>query len=301
MHKVRALLFTVIIAGALSACKVIYFYTPDKPWYFASYSDPYCISYFEVSLKDWIMYMAYSLSPAPEDEIFLGDHKEEIKPLLPEHGTNKWVDYVMDALQRQSERYHAEAMYLQCGDKYSLISIPASAWDTIRSLRLIDLPVTGISYEQAMGFLKYRERVMNDCKKLTSSGGRKVSYECFLPTPEQMDSLQFYKDSLNAMRCEILNYKHELCVDCPMGQKIKDHPVLKDLGKHPVYVDGFFPDYMGLYNIRGNVAEMTSVKGIAKGGSCNHYASETMPGRVQYYTKPESWLGFRVWYRLHYN
>ncbi len=44
----------------------------------------------------------------------------------------------------------------------------------------------------------------------------------------------------------------------------------------------------------GNAAEMTSEKGIAKGGSYLQLAKECSPASVQKYDKPEKWLGLRL-------
>jgi len=48
-----------------------------------------------------------------------------------------------------------------------------------------------------------------------------------------------------------------------------------------------------LYNMFGNVAEMTSEKGIAKGGSFYHTLEECAADKVQIYDSPQAWLGFR--------
>lgn len=49
----------------------------------------------------------------------------------------------------------------------------------------------------------------------------------------------------------------------------------------------------GLHNTIGNVAEMTMVKGLAKGGSWKHDPEQSRPGKYQSYTESENWLGFR--------
>ncbi|WP_338762988.1 SUMF1/EgtB/PvdO family nonheme iron enzyme [Bernardetia sp. ABR2-2B] len=51
--------------------------------------------------------------------------------------------------------------------------------------------------------------------------------------------------------------------------------------------------HFGIYNIFGNVAEMTATKGIAKGGSFVHTLEECAADRVQKYDAPKAWLGFR--------
>jgi formylglycine-generating enzyme required for sulfatase activity len=53
------------------------------------------------------------------------------------------------------------------------------------------------------------------------------------------------------------------------------------------------PNAYGLVNIIGNVAEMTSEKGIAKGGSWKHSVEECKVKTNLTYDKPENWLGFR--------
>ena len=63
------------------------------------------------------------------------------------------------------------------------------------------------------------------------------------------------------------------------------------LGLEYVYVNP--PNYLGLYNIIGNVAEMTAAKGVAKGGSYKTSVRELKPEARQLYQGPQSWLGFR--------
>ena len=56
-----------------------------------------------------------------------------------------------------------------------------------------------------------------------------------------------------------------------------------------------------LFNMVGNVAEMTSIKGIAKGGSWAHPLEECKIKNTIRYDKPEAWLGFRnvcTWEKL---
>jgi formylglycine-generating enzyme required for sulfatase activity len=49
----------------------------------------------------------------------------------------------------------------------------------------------------------------------------------------------------------------------------------------------------GLYNMIGNVTEMTNMKGIAKGGSFRNYLSDITIKTDYLYNKPKEWLGFR--------
>lgn len=57
----------------------------------------------------------------------------------------------------------------------------------------------------------------------------------------------------------------------------------------------FPPDnFLGLYNLAGNVAEMTSEPGVAKGGSWMHLQDDCRVAAVNSYDSPKAWLGFRV-------
>ena len=55
----------------------------------------------------------------------------------------------------------------------------------------------------------------------------------------------------------------------------------------------YWPNKLGIYNLIGNVAEMTSIKGIAKGGSWKHTEDEISVDKDFEYTESTSWLGFR--------
>jgi formylglycine-generating enzyme required for sulfatase activity len=59
-------------------------------------------------------------------------------------------------------------------------------------------------------------------------------------------------------------------------------------------VGAYFPNNIGLYDVVGNVAEMTSEKGKACGGSWNHLPTEATIHSISDYSKPESTVGFRV-------
>ena len=80
-------------------------------------------------------------------------------------------------------------------------------------------------------------------------------------------------DSLNSKGCILFNYRNAWCDQCPNMEKFKNHPVFKKIGSEAIHVWSFFPNNFKLYNVKGNVAEMTSVKGIAKGGSYFHPTS----------------------------
>jgi formylglycine-generating enzyme required for sulfatase activity len=72
----------------------------------------------------------------------------------------------------------------------------------------------------------------------------------------------------------------------------KEDTLKKDYN-FPRYVKAFYPNSLSVYDILGNVAEMTATKGIAKGGAYIHKAEEVTVEKDFSYSKPSKWLGFR--------
>jgi formylglycine-generating enzyme required for sulfatase activity len=58
-------------------------------------------------------------------------------------------------------------------------------------------------------------------------------------------------------------------------------------------VQAYFPNDIGLYDVVGNVAEMTVEKGKACGGSWNHPPEESTIRSINEYAGPDSRIGFR--------
>jgi len=103
------------------------------------------------------------------------------------------------------------------------------------------------------------------------------------------------KSAINTKRCYLGNFKADPC-DCP-GYK----------GNKPVHFDGFammaptksyFPNDIGLYDVVGNVAEMTNEKGKACGGSWNHIPAESTMRSINTYAHPDATVGFRVFMEI---
>lgn len=63
-------------------------------------------------------------------------------------------------------------------------------------------------------------------------------------------------------------------------------------------VETYFPNDIGLYDVVGNVAEMTSEKGKACGGSWNHPPEESTIKSVNLYEGPDAAIGFRVFMEI---
>lgn len=156
----------------------------------------------------------------------------------------------------------------------------------IRARRLMDYPIAGITYEQAMAYCAWRTKNHGEYQRVEGE----VVFQ--LPTPEENERLLSIRDSTNG-HCAVFNYNCQPCHLQTKGKQAFLRP-----GSELTPVQGYLPDTMKLYNMRGNAAEMTSTPGIAKGGSYAHPAREAWPQAIQHYHKPEPWLGFRCVARI---
>lgn len=149
-------------------------------------------------------------------------------------------------------------------------------------------PVVAVSFEQAMQFCTWRQE--------TENKNRAVKLRITLPSPEIYQTFINNTDSIfadnNQCKQFQFNFAHQPC----NSSQIEKDMLQQGIGL--VRTDRFKPSQQKLYNMQGNAAEMTSVKGIAKGGSFRHSASASMNDQVQQYTEAEEWLGFRCYITL---
>jgi len=295
--------FAIFSILLFPSCSKVYFDTQQQT---STLDNAKNISSHEVSIGEWITYIVTTSFTENEKPIHLGDHLDNIKSKLPLSGMGHWNDYVFESLIKKSQLSSQTKVYNHCTNKHFKIILPKSAWDSIVTNKLLELPIVGISYEQVLDYLAYKKDILNNCKIKGDKTNETFEFDCFLPTPDIFDKLvkdsgfpcKTVCDSINKLGCSFYNYRNSLCFDCPIAMKFINHSVFKNIGLAPLYVWTYVPANEH-YNLIGNVAEMTSIKGIAKGGSYHHYASEIGEHKVQKYTKPEPWLGFRVWFRTY--
>lgn len=168
---------------------------------------------------------------------------------------------------------------------------------------LLMYPVVGLSYKDVEEYISWREVHVNEHKSLKKFEGwltvqlidreiwDQLSKEAGVKSAESIDKGLTFPDTVNTHGCYLMNIRYnEIC------ESIEEMEA--NWGKGPVPVSMFFPDLFGIYNLFGNVAEMTSQRGIATGGSYFHWGKDSFSGSVQKYDGPEKWLGFRCIYIL---
>ena len=168
----------------------------------------------------------------------------------------------------------------------------------------LETPISGITYEQAISFCRWRTKV--DSAKYYSRHSRSIDelnsfneiigvFVYSLPTKEQFAIINHQFDSITPGSKYLSNFNYK---NSSYSAKKKYKFENRGCGKMPINGFSFnhYPKTFSGYwtkNTQGNVAEMTIIKGEAVGGSFFHYARESYNNNVNKYTKPEIWLGFR--------
>ncbi|CAG5081794.1 formylglycine-generating enzyme family protein [Parvicella tangerina] len=151
-----------------------------------------------------------------------------------------------------------------------------------------EYPVVNISYEAANEYCNWLTQQYNTQRK------RKYTQVLFrLPTePEWRHLAASGKPANNT--CfkddQITNEKGCYLTNIKTGE----NDFQADGGFFPVNTYSYLPNEMGFYCTMGNVAEMISKKGIAKGGSWAHTFENSTFNKTQKYEGPDPRIGFRV-------
>ena len=158
-------------------------------------------------------------------------------------------------------------------------------------------PVVGVTYEQVLDFCEWRTNklktyiaTLNDAAK----SNYPANFKYRLPTKEEWEliaEIGFAKHTLKA-----LSGKHagRPTANFVRLQNVKDSLSVMDKSADVTApVNSYWPNTLGCYNLMGNVAEMISEKGIAKGGSWIDKEEDVKIITNMNYEKPTSWLGFR--------
>lgn len=161
-------------------------------------------------------------------------------------------------------------------------------------------PVVGISYEQAVEYCKWRTYMVNlnlylRAKKIKhfnpdSTYQFPIHFIYRLPTVEEWELVA--KSGIDSSSNSFKKWKNHAASFFHTKETFERVDSINNAIR-PANIEAYFQNKYGIYNLIGNVAELTSIKGIAKGGSFVHSLNESTYFEQQTYSKPEKWLGFR--------
>lgn len=161
-------------------------------------------------------------------------------------------------------------------------------------------PVVGVSYEQAQAYCHWRTKMLLSGwdefpKRLKKEKLHPYPFEYRLPTPNEWEIAA--QAGLSKKAKQWIKKKSYAQEDFFHFQKEAPSPInespFADRQEFPTPVRSYLPDENGAFHIWGNVAEITSVEGIAKGGSWLNKHTEIGLETEIHYEQPAAWLGFR--------
>lgn len=248
---------------------------PKSLYYMERINDSTFVDILEVKVADWLAFMHHGDGPMPEAEAL---RRAPYAYLFAEQGSRPtWTIRLFSLFPSPKSEVELRADSLRTGKQRK------------RAWKYAQYPITGITHEQAMAYCVWRTQNYADWMLNRRDSSYSLIYD--LPTPDEFDVLLSPVDSL-MNGCPTFNYN---CLPCHNEAKL---PAFIRPGKEPVPSDSYHPDSLGLYQLHGNVAEMTSSPGVAMGGSYMEPARECAAGWTQPYNKPEPWLGFRCVARI---
>jgi formylglycine-generating enzyme required for sulfatase activity len=150
-------------------------------------------------------------------------------------------------------------------------------------------PVVGISYEQAVDFCKWRtDRVKMFLTRKKDFTNQNFEYR--LPTKAEWERLA--ETSASFLSNNGKDKKGTYQLNC-VNPLLNGDCLATGTGDLTSPVKSYEKNFLELYNLLGNVAEMVNEKGISKGGGWKNKLEECRAGKDSEYTKPTAWLGFR--------
>ncbi len=270
MTRMRNVLLFTLLAFALST---VLAQRPSQIAGMVQVDDSTFIDTKEVTLADWISSSMTELGPCRP--------AEEVLPQLP-------FRYIFVGPPYPARYRNAPTVATRNGR--ITLKLDADSLRTrdqrYRTKLYLDYPIVGITREQAAAYCNWlTDQYQEQYEWKGAEEEPEVTYS--LPAPELYDRLLSQRDSTNG-ECALFNYACEPCQHAPTGREAFFHP-----GREITPASGYTPDWRGIYNLRGNAAEMTTAPGVAKGGSYAHPAKASLPGQEQHYSAPQPWLGFR--------
>lgn len=258
--------------------------------------DGFYIDETETTVEDWAYFVGYKLHTEG------GDSARAMMPDLRLLAPQSYQ--LMQNIAEICKSADGEAVNLatnNLGEVMMLMKI-IEAVNKAKEARLpgTEFPITGISYRQAKVFCEWRTANINELlssgsKKIQKLGIKQVKFR--LPTPQEADTvLGFAQDPTQdgiidsvfiAKGCRLWNYFRAVGCDA-------DAELVTTYGRAAMMrVMTYNPSVHGVYDLLGNVAEMTTEPFICKGGSFKNPAQDGLSGSYIRYDSPQQWIGFR--------
>jgi hypothetical protein len=98
---------------------------------------------------------------------------------------------------------------------------------------------------------------------------------------------EFRNSIINNKKCYLANVKTTEEILCPANIKGDGYEITSPVGT-------YFANSLGLYDVIGNVAEMTDIEGLAMGGSWNHEAEQSTITSIVKYEGADTSVGLRL-------
>lgn len=254
-------------------------------------SEKLYMSYYEVSMADWIFFMEDVIYNKRLDNI-------ELQELIPD--TNKinvkTLPYLKAYLANRDNSCKINKTYFFSQFKNTISNnFPCILNSDTQLKKLGNFPVTGITHQQAKLYCEWLSAVFNTL--LLDNPDLNIQINFRLPNKSEWEEIAYKGlndamrknnmfDSINTKNCNLFNYR--ISFPCKSYTEM-----VNTRGEGLTYVWDFFPNNIGINNMFGNVSEMLLEKGLSKGGNYAIHAKDCAIPNTQTYNTPQPWLGFR--------
>lgn len=261
-------------------------------------NDQLIVDQYEVTIDEWMAFMHYNLSNyRTKQQTF-----NRLSPCID--SASQTVAQQFSLLKKwYYDEHQSESLFestITRSEYYFPIDPKSPKKDFEKLMLEHQKPVTGITYEQALLYLSWRENYFMEFESGIDTPG--MGYKAVLPRfgvwteiakqagPRAAENHSENPDSINALGCYLIR-----CRETKPCSNTLEGEALYGKQAFPV-VAGYYPDQFGLMSFYGNVAEMLHGRDSAAGGSFAHYAKASMPGKIQHYNKAAPWLGLRCYF-----
>ena len=309
-------LLLILLVAALSPAGFGQKYSP--PWGLNNFGDSLFVDQSEILVGEWLDYIYYHDYKIFSSYISTKNGLTEAEiPTLKKVKINESLVPSIEVLKELGLLYlfqdckSCELIDFRSLSHKVLLKVPKDSVDNKDSYerlkRNLRRPITGISYEQAVEFCKWRTEldrqrynVKVELYGVVDDDPITFHLEYSLPSLRLHDRFNPERDSTGNKKGVIPHYNYKNAQYSKKGKSLQN----MECGKTIMQVGYFNDEVIGenwkesLLDFQGNAAEMTNEEGVAKGGSYFHFAKDAIKGAINNYNKPQAWLGFRCFGRI---